>query len=160
MTWALRVVLVSTSPSVDHERAQPLAVVVVVDADRGDVLDVLVAREAVLDLLGEDVLAAGDDHLVVAALDEQAAVLVEAADVAAATSGRRSSPCSRPVAGVAVEEHRVADEDPAGLPLLDRLAVVVVDPDDVLHGGLPAVPGASRMSAGCAIVAQATSVEP
>ncbi|GBD46221.1 hypothetical protein HRbin41_01043 [bacterium HR41] len=38
--------------------------------------------ERVLDLLREDVLAAGDDHLVVAPFDEQAPGGVEATDVA------------------------------------------------------------------------------
>jgi hypothetical protein len=41
-----------------------------------------VGRRAGPRLAREDVLAAGDDHLVVAAGDEQAAVLVEVADVA------------------------------------------------------------------------------
>ena len=89
-------------------------------ADRGDLDDRVVAGQAVLDLLGEDVLAAGDDHLVVAALDVQQPVLVEAADVAG-----RHQPVDHVLvaaAGVALEEQAVADEDPAGLTLRELLA--------------------------------------
>ena len=67
-----------------HEGLEPLAEVGVVDAQRRHLDHALVPGQTVLDLLGEDVLSAGDDHLVVATLDEQVAVLVEAADVAAA----------------------------------------------------------------------------
>src|SRR4051794_4581440 len=66
----------------DDERAQPLAELLVLDADDGHVADRRVAGEQVLDLAREHVLAARDDHLVVATSDEQAAVLVEVADVA------------------------------------------------------------------------------
>src|SRR6476661_4023254 len=51
----------------DNERHQPLPEVLV--------------GEQVLDLPWEDVLPAGDDHLVIPAVDEQAALLVEVADV-------------------------------------------------------------------------------
>ena len=70
-----------TSP-VRTTKAQPLAKVVVVDADRGGLAHRSWRDQAVLDLLREDVLAAGDDHVVVAARDVQPAVRVEAADVA------------------------------------------------------------------------------
>src|SRR2546423_11717857 len=66
----------------DHERAQPLPELVVLHADAGRLGDGGMGRERVLDLLGEDVLAAGDAHLDVSALDEQAAGGVEAPDVA------------------------------------------------------------------------------
>ena len=66
----------------DHERAEPLAEVVVIDADHGGLLDGLVADEQLLHLLGKDVLAAGDDHVVVAAIHEQATRRVEVAHVA------------------------------------------------------------------------------
>ena len=65
-----------------------------------------------------------------------------------------------PPPGVALEGELVADEDPAGLTLRDVVAVLVDDADHGPAGGLPAVPGAARMSSGVAIVAQATSVEP
>ena len=68
---------------------QPLAELLVVDAEDRDLLDRVVALEQLLDLRREDVLAAGDDHVVVAAVDEQPPVVVEVADVAGATSGRR-----------------------------------------------------------------------
>ena len=66
-----------------------------------------------LDLGREDVLAAGDDHVVVAAVDEQPAVLVDVPDVAG-----RHHPVDdllAAAAGVALELHRAADEDAPGL---------------------------------------------
>ena len=84
--------------------------------------------------------------------------LVEAADVAG-----RHQPVDHVLvaaAGVALEQHLVADEDAAGLacgtwpPFSSKIFSAVP------RGGVPAVPGAARRSAGVAIVAQATSVEP
>src|SRR4051794_32615857 len=66
----------------DDEGLQRLAELLVVDADDRRLADVLVLGERLLDLLWEDVLPARDDHVVVAALDVEAAVLVEVADVA------------------------------------------------------------------------------
>src|ERR1700756_4567523 len=66
----------------DDERPQALAELLVVDADRGRLLDRLVAAEELLHLGREHVLPAGDDHLVVAAVDEQTTPAVEMADVA------------------------------------------------------------------------------
>jgi hypothetical protein len=54
----------------------------VVDADDRDVPHARQARDDVLDLAREDVLAAGDEHLVLAAVDEQAALRVEMSHVA------------------------------------------------------------------------------
>src|SRR4051812_5368756 len=65
----------------DH-RAQPLAEVLVLDAEHRRLGHRLVALEEVLDLAGKDVLPARDDHLVVAAVDEQPALFVEVADIA------------------------------------------------------------------------------
>src|SRR4051794_31675874 len=65
----LEVVLGRSVGCDDHERLEPLAELGIVDADRGHLHHGLMAGETVLDLLREDVLAAGDDHLVVAALD-------------------------------------------------------------------------------------------
>jgi hypothetical protein len=74
-------------------------------------------HERVLHLLGEHVLAARDDHLVVAALDEEPAVLVEAPDVA---RGHQAVDAVLVAAArVALEQQRVADEDAAGLALRD-----------------------------------------
>ena len=87
-----------------------------------------VVGEQVLDLAREDVLAAGDDHLVVAAVDEQPPVLVEVADVAGGHQAVDDVLVA--AAGVALEQHLVADEDAAGLALLDLLAVLVVELDD------------------------------
>ncbi len=73
----------SRSSRLGHEEhPQPLAVLLVRNAHRRGLLDVLVRGEQLLDLAREDVLAARDDHLVVAPVHEQAAGLVEVADVA------------------------------------------------------------------------------
>src|SRR4051794_603212 len=131
----LEVVLARRFGSDDHECLQALAELLVVDADRGHLDDGLVTREAVLDLLREDVLATRDDHLVVAALDVEPPVRVEAADVA-----RRHQPVDDllglATAGVALEEHAVADEDAPGLALRHLAAVGVED----LHHRRPGRP--------------------
>src|SRR5436190_5781619 len=59
------------------ERPQPLSEPVVGHADRRGLADGVVGVEQLLDLAGEDVLAAGHDHVVVAAVDEQASRGVE-----------------------------------------------------------------------------------
>jgi hypothetical protein len=55
------------SPRAHDERLEPLAELLVVDADDRDLVDGVVIGEQVLDLAREDVLPARDDHLVVAA---------------------------------------------------------------------------------------------
>ena len=75
----------------------------------------VVVGEQVLDLAREDVLAARDDHLVVAAVDEQAPAVVEVADVAG--GHQAADDVLAAAAGVALEEHLVADEDAPGLAL-------------------------------------------
>jgi hypothetical protein len=75
--------------------------------------------EQVLDLAGKDILAAGDDHLVIAAFDEQATGLIDAAGV---TSGHQATePVFAPTAGIAVEEHLVAGEDSTDLAVRNVL---------------------------------------
>ena len=87
---------VSSSPTRrTTNAAQPLAELVVVDADDRDLVDRRVVGEQVLDLAREDVLAAGDDHLVVAAVDEQPAVAVEVPDVARRHQAVDRRPCRR-----------------------------------------------------------------
>ena len=107
--------------------------------------------QAVLDLGRVDVLAAGHDHLVVAALDDRAGRRAEAADVAGRPSARRrrSLPWARGVAGVALEQQRVADEHPAHRRRrAPRAPSSSNSRTTVPIGGLPAVPGARRSSAG------------
>src|SRR4051794_34714250 len=143
----LQVVLARTVRPDDHESLEPLAELVVVDADRSHLDDRLVPRQAVLDLLREDVLATGDDHLVVAALDVEAAVLVETADVA-----RRHQAVDDllglTTAGVALEQHAVADEDASGLPCRHVAAVGIEDLHDRRPGWLPGRGGCLPQVAG------------
>ena len=96
---------------------QALAELVVAHPDHGDVADRLVAVKQLLDLLGEDVLAAGDDHVVVAAVDEEAPALVEVADVA--RGHEAVDDVLAAAARVALEQHLVGHEDPPGLALRD-----------------------------------------
>ena len=116
MTKRLEVVLGDLVAVAQHdERTQALAEVRVLDADHRGVGDRRVGDEQLLDLAREDVLAARDDHLVVAAVDEQAAGRVEVADVA----GREQAvdDLLAAAAGVALERRERADEDAARLPL-------------------------------------------
>ena len=70
-------------PSRQHdERRQALAVLLVVDADHGGLGDIGMGRQHLLHLDRVDVLAAGDDHLVVAADHEKPPGLIQAADIA------------------------------------------------------------------------------
>src|SRR4029077_10035109 len=97
----------------------------VLDPDHRHVDHRLVVSEQILDLTREDVLAAGDDHLVVAAIDEEATTGVEMADVATA-----EQPVDRLFAAassIALEGHLVADEDPADLTPRDLAPVLVVE---------------------------------
>src|SRR5204863_6374395 len=96
-------------------------------------------REEVLDLAREDVLAARDDHLVVASVDEQAPLVVEVPHI---TGGEQPSQLVlAPTAGVALEGHLVADEHAAGLALLDLVAILV---DDLDHGPAGKPPSRAR----------------
>src|SRR4051794_34919967 len=126
----------------DDERAQPLAELLVLDADDGHLADRRVAGEQVLDLAREHVLAARDDHLVVATGDEQAAVLVEVADVARGHQARDDLLAA--AAGVLLHRHLVADEDTAGLAGRHLPAVLV----EQLHDGAArrAAGGARRLA--------------
>ena len=111
-----------------HERLQALAELLVLDADRRRLRHRVVAGQDVLNLFREHVLAAGDDHLVVATFDEHPPGLVEAADVACGHQALDHVLAA--AAGVALEQHLVSDEDPARLPLKHLPAVVVVEVDD------------------------------
>ena len=96
------------------EGLQPLTELLVGDADHRDLVDGPWSDEQVLDLAREDVLAAGDDHLVVAAVDEQPPAVVEVPDV---TGRHQAVDDVLPAAArVALEQHLVADEDATGGP--------------------------------------------
>src|SRR3954447_5356959 len=94
----------------DDECREHLAELGVGHADHGGLVDLRVEVEQLLHLGGEQVLAAGDDHVVVTPIDEQVAVGVEVADVAR----RQQAAALLLVAavGVALEPGAVADEDP------------------------------------------------
>ena len=108
----------------DDHGLQALTELLVLDAEDRDVGDVVVAVQQILDLGREDVLAAADDHVVVAAVDEQPGRRVEVADVAAGEQAVDSSLCRR---RLALELDVVADEDPPGPAARHGLAVLVVD---------------------------------
>ena len=100
------------------------------------------------DFLGEYVLTTGHDHVVLASLDEQAALLVEVPEVAGTHQPARH-PLGAAV-GVAAEEHRIGDEDPTPRSrryrhsFLSRISIVVS------RSGLPAVLGdAAKIGGAC-----------
>src|SRR3954447_4298616 len=122
-----------------HERLEPLAELLVVDADHCHLVDALHVRDQILDFAREHVLAAGDDHVVVAARDVQPPLVVEVADVAG-----RHQPVDHVLvaaARVALEQHLVADEDAPRLALRQLLAVLVVDAQDRAARRRPRRPG-------------------
>ena len=90
-----------------------------------------------LDLVGIDVEARDEDHVLLAVDDAQIAVVVHRADVAGAEESVRRHDFRRlvrtlPVAG---HIHRRADRDLAGVAVLHLIAVVVEDLDlDAGHG--------------------------
>src|SRR2546429_4445457 len=112
-----------------HEGLERLAEPVVVHADHGDLADGVVLGQEVLDLGGKHVLPAGDDHLVVATLDEQAPLLVDVADVAGGHQPAEDLLVA--TAGVALEQDLVAPEDAAGLARRHLAALLV---EDLQHG--------------------------
>ena len=95
----------------NNEGTQPLSEVNVVDTDHGGVGDILTLDKQVLDLLREHVLTAGDDHVVVAAVDEQQPVFVEVAHIAAGHVAVDDLLAA--AVGVPLETRRAANEDPA-----------------------------------------------
>ena len=94
-------------------------------ADNRCLLDAVEPRDDVLDLTGEDVLAAAHDHVVVAAVDDQPAVGVEPAGVPRADQA--TQPRLVLTAGVALERQLAADEDAAALAVDHRLTVGIDD---------------------------------
>ncbi len=100
-----------------NERDDPLPPLVVVPSGDRDVGDAAHRTQHLLDGVGPDVLAAGDDEVAAAAVHDEPAVGVELADVA----GREPSPRVLGVSAVAVaaEEHRAAQHD-AAVVLVDR----------------------------------------
>jgi hypothetical protein len=96
--------------------------------DHGGLDHVRMTRDDILDLGRVDVLASRDDHVVVAAVDEQAPVRVEVPDV---TGGHETvDHVLGPSARVTLEEHLVADEDAPAVAVRDLVLVVVEELDD------------------------------
>ncbi len=87
-----------------------MAELLVADSDDSDVDNVGMVRKCIFDLARKHVLSPGDDHLVVAPVDEQPAGPIEMADVA----GGHQPPDRflRATTGVTLEGKPVADEDP------------------------------------------------
>ena len=127
-------------------RRQPLAELLVVDADHRGLADRGVGVEGLLDLERVDVLAAGHDHLVVAADDVEPPGLVDPADVAGdhVVAEERLGVAR----GVALELEAAAHRDPADLALRHLAVGVVEDPqlgaDDRLAGGVGRDPQVRR----------------
>ena len=92
-----------------HQPPSPLRVL---DPDHRCFLDPLVGDQELLDLAREYVLAAGDDHVVVASVDEQPPGVVEVPHIAGAH--QPVDHVLAPPAGVALELEAVAHEDPTG----------------------------------------------
>src|SRR5204863_6424256 len=107
---------------------EPRTELLIRHADHCDVGDIGVCKQQLLDLGREDVLATGDDHVVVTALDGEPARLVESADV----TGRDEPVDTVLVAAarVALERHRVADEDAAGLARCHVVALLIEESYD------------------------------
>ena len=114
----------------DHECRQSLAVLLVLHADHRGLGHLGMCRQRLLHFDRVDVLAAGDNHLVVASDHEQPSGFIEVADVA-----RRHEPGVEvlPFAGgalrVALELGVVADVDAADLAGGHLVEFGVQDPD-------------------------------
>src|SRR6202044_775962 len=94
----------------NNEGAQPLSELVVVDTHHRRIEDIVTLDKQILDLLRKDVLATGNDHVVIAPVDEKQSVPVEVAHVAAGHV--TVDDLLVPAIGVTLEWRRVADEDP------------------------------------------------
>src|SRR5207245_11001195 len=100
--------------------------------------DSVVLGQEALALGRKHVLPAGDDHLVVATLDEQTPLLVDVADVAGGHQPAEDLLVA--TAGVALEQELVAHEDAAGLARRHLAALLVEDLQDGAAGRLPGGP--------------------
>src|SRR4051812_38947741 len=113
----------------DDERLQPLTEVGVLDADDRGVRDLRVLRQQLLDLTRVHVLAARDDHVVLARVDEKTPALVDVAHV----TGRHEAfgrGLLRATARVALEYQLRADEDAARLAAWQLVSFLVDDLED------------------------------
>ena len=129
-------------------------------ADGRDVGHRRVQGEQVFDLLRGDVLAAADDHVLLAVGDRQVAVGVEPPDVAGAepTAGEERVGIERRIA-VTDEQFGAEADDLAVLAEADLAIVVVEQPDLVARGGQPSVrarrssgsPGVPVVITGCSL---------
>jgi hypothetical protein len=107
-----------------HHGGDPLAPLVVRQADDGAVLNRRVLHDRLLDLGGVDVEAAGDHHVLRAVDDEQEVVVVEVTDVPGVVPAEGGGLRGRPrVAVVAAHHQRAAHDDLPGLPALQKRSV-------------------------------------
>src|SRR5690606_17403094 len=95
----------------------------VVDPDHGDLGDLGQFGDGVLGGLRVDVLAAGDDHVVLPAHHVQPAGGVETPQVTGVHQAVEDFAAG--AVGVALEQHLVLGEDATGDPAPDRVAVLV-----------------------------------
>src|SRR6476619_144774 len=110
----------------DDERCEHLPEGLVRHTDDGDLANTRMMTQQLFDLDGEHVLRTGDDHVVLAALDEQPAVL-EAPNV----TGRKQPTLFFLAAArrVTAEPHRTADEDASNRTRRNGPTFVVEDFD-------------------------------
>src|SRR6266849_49495 len=127
-------------------------------ADDGSGLDTRVLEQYVLDLARVDVLAAANDHVLLAVDEEVVAVLVDVADVSGVqpSAAKCLGSCLR-IAEIAQHDVRAAEADLAELALRD-LVVLGVDHRDVLAADrradgadLPRAPESIQGLATCAL---------
>src|SRR5262249_49344678 len=132
--------------ALDHS-ADALAALAVGQADHGDVADLRVGVEDVLDLLGGDVLPLADDHVLEPAGEHDVAVGADVAEGAGAApalggAGLRGGG----LVGVALEHHRALEADLAVLAGTGHRAVLGDDPD--LEAGDRAADGVGELLVG------------
>ena len=113
-----------------HDRDRPFAPALIGHADDGDLAHLRQFVDDPLDFGGGDILAAGNDHVLLAVGQIEKAVLVEIADVAATKPVAEE--CGRGLLGilpVAVRDLRAAQADFAVLAGRQAIAGIVADFD-------------------------------
>jgi hypothetical protein len=117
-----------------------------------------VPGEQILDLLREDVFTTGNDHLVVASLNEKPSFFVQVTHITCRYETVEALLVL--AARVPLEQTPAGDKDAAGLSLRNLRLSSSSSFTTVPRAGLPAVSGTARRSCGVATDTSATSGEP